>query len=157
MLNKTKFSMLLVATVSFSTLFSLNSTAGEVDKGDIKTPTTTTSSMNVAIINDNGNVEYTDVITTENPSLDFNLEYLPIGTYTLKVSQGDEVINMTQIRNVSSDNSVITVEVLNAAGDKVYASANNLEMFDLSAMPKGNYVVNIYQGSDLINTNKLKN
>ncbi len=156
MLNKTKFSMLLVATVSFSTLFSLNSRAGEVEKGDTK-KTTTTATMNVAVINDNGNVEFTDVITTEDPTLDFNLESMPIGTYTLRVSQGKKVINVTQITNVSSDANVITVEVLNEAGNKVYESVNTNEMFDLSAMPQGNYVINIYQGSDLINTNNLKN
>ncbi len=156
MLDKTKYTMLLIATLSFLTMFSLNTRGGEVEKGETK-KVTSTSTMNVEVINDNGNVEYTDVITAEDQNLDFNLESMPIGTYTVRVSQGNEVINMTQIRNVSNDDNVITVEVLNEAGDKVYESATSNTMFDLSAMPQGNYVINIYQGSDLINTNNLKN
>jgi len=155
MLDKTKYTMLLTATLSFLTIFSFNASAGEVEKGEIK-KLTTTSTMNVEVINDNGNVEYTDVITSEDQTLDFNLESMPIGTYTVRVSQGNEVINMTHFRNVSSDVNVITVEVLNEAGDKVYESATSNEMFDLSAMPQGNYVVNVYKGSNLINTNNLK-
>ena len=156
MLDKTKYSMLLIATLTLLAMFSFTSRAGEVEKGEIKAASTT-STMNVEVINDNGNVEYTDVVTAEDKILDFNLESMPIGTYTLRVSQGNEVINTTQIRNVSNDVNVITVEVLNEAGDKVYESVNSSEMFDLSAMPQGNYVINIYQGSDLINTNNLKN
>jgi hypothetical protein len=156
MLDKTKYTMLLIATLSLISMFSFSSRAGEVEKGELK-KVLTTSTMNVEVINANGNVEYTDVITADDQSLDFNLESMPIGTYSVRVSQGNEVINTTQIRNVSSDANVITVEVLNEAGDKVYESVNTSEMFDLSSMPHGNYVINIYQGSDLINTNNLKN
>lgn len=113
--------------------------------------------MNIEVIDNYGKVDYTDVVTVDDPKLDFNLNELPIGDYTVQISIDDEVINYTNMSNVTKDQNVLTIEVLNQDGDKVYGSTDAHKTFDLASMPKGNYLLKVYKGSKLINTNKLVN
>lgn len=117
----------------------------------------TVESVHVKVTNQYGRVLLTDFKTPTDAHIDFNLQPLPVGNYTVEVHQGNKVINTTDVRNVSFSDDVLTVEILNAKGKQVYESTNTDESFDLSSMGKGNYTVNVYQGSNLINTRILKN
>ncbi len=129
--------------------------ASETKKDLVKKSASNAQAMSIEVIDINGAVDYTDVVTTEDPTLDFDLESMPAGQYTIQVNSGTEVLNTTQVHNLTEDKNVITVEVLNSKGDKVYGSDTAGESFDLENMPKGEYVINIYSGQDLINTNKI--
>ena len=153
MIDKAKYSLILITLMSLLTVFSKNGIGNEIKKG--KTTSPSSESMNLEVIDVNGEVDFTDVVTSEDPILDFNLETMPAGTYTVQVSKGGEILNETKISNLSKDKNVFTIEVLNASGEKVYGSNETSETFNLDKMPQGEYVINIYRGQELINTNKL--
>ena len=46
--------------------------AGETKKDALKKSATTNQAMRIEVIDINGSVDYTDVITTEDPTLDFD-------------------------------------------------------------------------------------
>jgi hypothetical protein len=121
-------------------------------KGEKAAPITT---MNVEIVDVKGDVKYTDVVTKTDPTLDYNLEELPLGEYTVRVKNGTKVINTIKMSNMPVSQDVITVIVLDAQGNQVYTSKDSSEMYNLEEMPKGEYTLNVYRGNQLINTNKL--
>ncbi|MFT6323803.1 MAG: hypothetical protein ACJAWO_001359 [Halieaceae bacterium] len=135
--------------------YSFTGFGNEIKKIDDKS-TTASSSMNIKVIDANGLVILTDVVTLQNPNLAFNLHTMPAGDYTIQVLEGVKPINETTMSNLPKDNKVLTVEVLNEKGDKVYGSQNTKEAFNLNNMPTGEYVIHVYQGQKLINTNKIK-
>lgn len=153
MIDRTKYTLLLMTLMAMFSMFSTNVIGNTIAKGGESF--NTNEAMTIEVIDVNGEVDYLDVVTNEDPKLDFDLEGMPAGTYTVKVSSGSMTLNEVKMSNLSSDNQVITVEVLNEAGDKVYMSEDPAETFNLDEMPKGEYVINIYQGQELINSNKL--
>lgn len=102
-------------------------------------------------------VEITDYFgkTYQAENLNFDLQPLPVGQYTVKVIKNGEEVNSVYVNSLNDNNSVITVEALDAKGNQVYESTKSAEMFDLEQLPAGSYVVNIYQGKNLINTKKI--
>lgn len=143
-----------------TTLFSFHVLGGEPVERDLfntKNKTANVETVHVKVTNEYGKVIMTDFKTPTDDHIDFNLEPLPIGNYSVEVHHGDKMINSTEMRNVSSSEDVLTVEILNSRGKQVYESTNPDDNYDLSSMGKGNYTVNVYQGENLINTRKLKN
>lgn len=151
------FLFLFGASIATATLFSFNARAGEPENNDLfgKKLPKTEATVNVAVLDAFGNVHYTDVKTPTDAHIDYNLNTLPIGEYTVAVKLGDEVINHLAMSNVSSNPNVLTVEVLNEVGNQVYVSTNSKNAFDLEAFPNGEYTVNVFKGSKLINTQIL--
>lgn len=94
--------------------------------------------------------------TVKNPTLNFDLQPFPVGKYYLRVLQDGVTINTTNLVNVSSDPSVVTVEILNKNEQQVYESSQSYQAFNLEPMPKGTYNVYIYQGQELINSHILQ-
>ena len=113
--------------------------------------------MQLEVFNSNGKIQLTDVITSTDLHLDFDLSDLPKGSYTVSVSRDNEVINFTEISNLSKNYNELTLEVLDASGQRVYGSKEDSYNFDLSNMPKGKYLMKVYQGKNLINKNYIKN
>lgn len=140
-----------------STLFSFHAFGGEPIKKDMLKNPPAIETLNVKVTNEYGKVIMTDYKTGSDDHIDFDLEPLPIGNYSVEVHHKGKIINSTELRNVSSNEDVLTVEILNSKGEQVYESTNPTEVYDLSSMEKGNYSVNVYQGTRLINTRKLKN
>ena len=149
----------LVTILSF--LFMWTATASEGDnlkkKVESAVPANNSQNMNINVFNYHGKSHHKDVITLADPHLDFDLENLPKGTYTVAVSYAGEVINTIEMSNLSKDRNVISMEVRNSTGEKVFGSINNAHNFDLSTLPKGKYLVKVYQGENLINKHHLKN
>jgi len=157
MLSKSKHTLFVFgAAILSTTLFSFQATASDLNK-DTKKKTTTEAIVNIEVLDMYGNVHYSDIQTKSDSHIDYDLKSLPVGEYTVVVKMGDKLINYTPMQNVSSDQSVITVEVLNSLGNQVYKSNNSGDAFNLSSLPKGEYVVNVYRGNALINANKLTN
>jgi len=152
MLEKSKYTLLLITLMS---LLSFNSRGGDLDKSKAKVQKEST--MNMEIIDEYGNVDLMDEVTLADPTLNFDLAKLPIGNYTIQVLQNGELLNSHAIHNAAESKNVITIEILNAKGNQVYLSTNAGDAFDLTQMPKGNYTIKIYQGQDLINSNKISN
>jgi len=154
--NKLKFKFVLTGLTMVMLLLGVQSWASESDsdgkKGEKAAPVVT---MNVEVVDGKGDVKYTDVVTSADPTLDYNLEELPYGEYTVRVKKGDQVINSTTMSNMPVSQEVITVIVVDAKGNQVYSSKDSSEMYNLEGMPKGEYTVNVYRGNQLINTNKL--
>ena len=152
-----KYKYLVMGLTMVLSILGLQSWASETNSGDTKkgekaSPILT---MNVEVVDMKGDVKYTDVVTKADPTLDYNLDELPLGEYTVRVKNGEEVINTVKMSNLPVSSDVITVIVLDASGNQVYASNNSSEMYNLEEMPKGEYTLNVYQGNKLINTNKL--
>jgi len=149
------WALLIGFTILGTSLFAIEPVDEDLIKSNNKPATV--ESVHVKVTNQYGKVLLTDFKTPTDTHIDFDLQPLPIGNYTVEVHQGSKLINTTDLRNVSFSDDVLTVEILNAKGKQVYESTNMTESFDLSKMGKGNYTVNVYQGSDLINTRNLKN
>ena len=141
------------------TLFPFHVRGGEPVEPDLFSgkKTATVETVHVKVTNQYGKVIMTDFKTPTDDHIDFNLESLPIGDYSVEVHQGNKMINSTDMRNVSSNEEVLTVEILNSKGNQVYESTNPNDVYDLTSMGKGSYTVNVYKGENLINTRKLKN
>ncbi len=155
MKNTSKFSLVAFMLMSVLNMSAAVTFAGEIKKGDLKSATEIASTMNIEVIDINGSVDFKDVVTVEDPALNFDLKSMPAGRYTIQVNSGNEIINATEVNTLTTDKSVITVEVLNWEGDKVFGSNVAGDNFNLENMPKGEYVINIYKGQELINTNKI--
>ena len=155
MLDKSKYTLLLITLMSLLSLYSFNSRGGDLEK--CKAKVQKASTMNMEIIDEYGHVDLMDEVTLEDPILNFDLAKLPIGNYTIQVLQDGELLNSHAIHNAAKSKNVITIEILNAKGNQVYLSTNAGDAFDLTQMPKGNYTIKIYQGQDLINSNKISN
>lgn len=143
-------SFLLMSLISVSVLGSTTTT-------DKKKTAVATARVNIEVVDAYGMVKYSDHVTKTDKHIDFDLYNLPVGNYTVKVKLGERVINTVSLKNITNNQKVITVEVLNNKGEQVFESNDPKVSFDLSKMPKGKYTVNVYKGSELINTNKLMN
>lgn len=90
--------------------------------------------------------------TFKSNDLNFDLQPLPVGQYTIRVIKNGEEVNAVYLNSLQDDKTIITVEALDADGNQVYESTKSTEMFDLEQMPLGTYTINIYQGKELVNT-----
>ena len=149
----------LFTIFSFFFMFSVTASSSTDIKKKVKKVVTENSAQNMKlnVFNSQGKILQNDIITPTDPHLDFDLESLPKGTYTISVTSDNEVINYTEISNLSKDENTISCEVLNSSGEKVHGSENNSFNFDLSNLPKGKYLMKVYQGKSLINKNLIKN
>ena len=119
MINKAKYSFLFtIAIFSVLTLLSTNSLGTGNEK---------LIEIDLEIIDVNGNIDFTDVLTSN-----------------------DNFLNS----HVFSKNGFV-INVINKNGVKVYCSENKSDSFNLESMPKGEYIINIYKENVLINSNKI--
>ncbi len=133
-----------------STLTSYASSPKDKDKNK-----STTTTMKVEVIDQNGIVVLSDRVNDNDPSLNFNMEPLPAGSYNIKVSQGSEVINITEVKKGLAQTG-ISYAVYDSNGMMVLSKDSNSDSFnfDLSDLPKGEYEVVVYNHDQV--TNKLR-
>ena len=105
----------LVTIFSFLILFTASASEGDDLKKKVESTASIKSApqMKMNVFNYHGKTHQKDVITLADPHLDFDLEDLPKGSYTIAVSYAGERINYTQMSNLSKDMNVISMEVLN--------------------------------------------
>jgi len=161
MLDSGKFWLFVIGLAIFGpSLFGNLAKAAGVEERDLfnsRNSTPAIESVHIKVTNKYGKVLFTDFKTSTDNHIDFDLQPLPIGDYSVEANHGNKLINTTDITNVSSSKEVLTVDILNSKGNQVYESTNPNDSFDLTDLKSGYFTINVYQGAELINTRKVKN
>lgn len=151
--SKLKGIALAGALIMGSTLSSYASSPKDKDKSK-----GTNTTMKVEVVDQNGKVVLSDMVQDNDPSLNYNMESLPSGSYRIKVSQGSEVINITEVRRDLAKNG-ISYAVYNSSGSRIMSkdSGSDNFNFDLSELPKGEYEVVVYHHDQVTNRLRILN
>ena len=109
MFPRPNLKLALIPIFSVLTGFSAFATGENSEEDKEKSKMNTTATMQLEVLDEDGKVNYLDVVTTEDANLDFDLQSMPLGNYTVLVSLGEEVINSVQIHNFSNQHIMILV------------------------------------------------
>ncbi|MGB0390819.1 MAG: T9SS type A sorting domain-containing protein [Salibacteraceae bacterium] len=128
MIDKTKYTLILIALFSMFTVYSSH-VIGKTLNSEISNTSNT-----IEIVDISENTTYSNFLTNNGETIDLD----------------NQKTNKSEITKPN-----LNVVVVNQMGESVYESAKSTHDFNLNNLPKGAYIIQIYKGKNLINSNKL--